>query len=142
MAAFTGTTSITINASPKEVWEALTAPAIVKQWLYGTEVVSDWKIGSPLIYKGQWEGQAYEDKGTILQIEPQKLLKATYLSSMSGKKDSPENYNILTYQLEPADGNKTKLTIVQENNPTQQAADQSAQNWTTMISAMKKLLEK
>ena len=141
MPTFTGTASITINATPQTVWQALTQPEIVKQWLYGTEVVSDWKVGSALIYKGLWEGQAYEDKGTILQIEPQKLLKATYLSSMGGKKDIPQNYNVITYQLEPADGDKTKLTITQENNPSQQTANESKKNWDTMLDAMKKLLE-
>ena len=65
---FTARASITIKSSTASVWNALTDPTMIKQYLFGTEVVSDWKEGSEIIYKGVREGKMYEDKGIILKI--------------------------------------------------------------------------
>jgi uncharacterized protein YndB with AHSA1/START domain len=92
-------TSININASASKVWEALTTPAMIKEYLFGTEAVSDFKVGSSIIYKGVWGGKIYEDKGKILEVVPEKLFVSTYWSSMGGKEDKPENYNKVSYEL-------------------------------------------
>lgn len=47
----------TINAPLEKVWKALTEPEIVKQYFFGTDLVTDWKVGSPIIFQGEWEGQ-------------------------------------------------------------------------------------
>lgn len=141
MASFIATKSIIINTSPDKVWEALTKPELVKQYMFGAEVVSDWQKGSSLTYKGMWEGKPYEDKGTILEIEPQKLLKATYFSALSGLEDKPENYNTVAYELS-TEAESTKLTVTQDNNPSQEAADKAAENWGMTLSAVRELLEK
>lgn len=138
---FTATTRIDIDAVPEKVWEALTTPEIVKQYMFGAEVVSDWKVGSPLIYKGEWEGEPYEDKGTILEIEPCRLLKATYYSALSGLEDKPENYNTVTYALSAKGEGRTRLTVTQTNNPDQHAADQAEENWDMALGAIRDLLE-
>ena len=59
--------AITINAPASKVWDALTKPDLIKQYLFGTEVTTDWQAGSPITYRGTWEGKTYEDKGKILQ---------------------------------------------------------------------------
>src|SRR5512137_298336 len=91
------TATITVNAPTSRVWEALTKPDLIKQYLFGTEVTTDWRVGSPITYKGIWEGKAYEDKGKVLQVEPGKLLVSTFWSSLSGKPDIPENYQTVRY---------------------------------------------
>ena len=130
-----------VNAPASKVWDALTNPGLIKQYLYGTEVTSDWKVGSPITYRGEWEGKSYEDKGEILQIEPDKLLVSTFWSSLAGLPDLPENYKTVRYELFP-EGDGTKLTITQDNNATQEEADHSTQNWTTVLDKLKELLEK
>jgi uncharacterized protein YndB with AHSA1/START domain len=132
--------TITINAPASRVWDALTRPDLIKQYLFDTEVATDWKVGSPITYKGSWEGKTYEDKGKILQIEPGKLLVSTYWSSFSGQPDIPENYNTVRYELS-AEGGGTRLTIIQDNNATQEAAEHSEQNWKMVLDGLKKLLE-
>lgn len=132
--------TITINAPPSKVWEALTQPALIKQYLFGTDVTTDWRVGSPITYKGQWEGKSYEDKGKILQIEPGKLLVSTFWSSLSGVPDVPENYKTVRYELSPA-GSGTRLTITQDNNATEEEANHSTQNWNMVLEGLKKLLE-
>lgn len=137
---FTAKATSTINAPTSKVWDALTKPDLIKQYLFGTEVNTDWQVGSPITYKGEWEGKTYEDKGEILQIEPEKLLVSTFWSSLAGLPDVPENYKTVHYELSPEDGG-TKLTITQNNNANHEEADHSAQNWNTVMDGMKKLLE-
>ena len=137
---FTAKATSTIHAPASKVWDALTDPGLIKQYLFGTEVNTDWQVGSPITYRGEWEGKTYEDKGKILQIEPEKLLVSTFWSSLAGLPDVPENYKTIQYELSPENGG-TKLTITQDNNANQEEADHSAQNWNTVLDGMKKLLE-
>ena len=137
---FLAQVAVTINASAPQVWKALTNPDLIKQYLFGTQVETDWRVGSPITYRGVWEGKSYEDKGKILQIEPNKLLVSTFWSSMGGKPDLPENYQTLRYELTAA-GNATRLTIIQDNSVTQQDAEHSEQNWKMVLDGLKKLVE-
>lgn len=132
---------VVVNAPIAKVWEALTDPKIVKQYLFGTEVVTDWKVGSPIIWKGVWQGKPYEDKGEILQMIPEKLLETTYWSNMAGLPDRPENYKKVTYELGEENGS-TKLILTQDNNPTEEDKNHSEQNWKMVLDGLKKLLEK
>ena len=137
---FIAKTSITINAPVSKVWDALTKPDLIKQYLFGTDVTTDWHAGSPITYKGIWEGKPYEDKGKILQIEKGKLLVSTFWSALAGKPDVPENYQTIRYELS-ADGDGTKLTLTQDNNASQEEANHSEENWKMVLDGMKKLLE-
>ena len=130
----------TISIPVSNVWQALIDPALIKHYLYGTEVISDWKKGSTIIYKGEWQGNTYEDKGTILEIEPKKLLHTTYFSSLSGKEDIPENYANVIYSL--SEGNKqTILTITQDNLDTEHDRIIAVNNWKSVLQTMKEFLE-
>ncbi len=130
----------TINAPTSRVWEALTKPDLIKQYLFGTTVTTDWRVGSPITYEGVWEGKAYKDKGKVLQVERGKLLVSTFWSSLSGVPDAPENYQTVRYELSAENGG-TRLTITQDNNATQEDANHSAQNWNMVLDGIKKLLE-
>lgn len=136
----TAQASIIITVPASVVWDGLTNPAIIKQYMFGTDTTSDWKKGSPVTYTGEWEGKAYEDKGVILEIEPNRLLVMDYYSPSSGAADVPENHQQLTYKLD-AQGDKTTLTVLQENNPSAEAAQKSTQNWQYILGELKKLLE-
>jgi uncharacterized protein YndB with AHSA1/START domain len=132
--------TITINAPALKVWDALTNPTLIKQYLFGTEVTTDWRVGHPITYKGEWDGKQYEDKGEVIQNEPGKLLVSTYWSSMSGLPDIPEYYKTVRYELS-SEGNKTRLTITQDNNDSQEDANHSEENWKMVLEGIKKLLE-
>ncbi|MHC1781967.1 MAG: SRPBCC domain-containing protein [Anaerolineaceae bacterium] len=138
---FTAKNSTLIIVSPAAVWDALINSATIKEYMFGTEVVTDWQVGHPILYRGSWEGKPYEDKGTILKIEPEKTLICNYWSSFSGLEDKPENYQTVSYELKPEGGN-TRLTITQDNIPSEEGAKQSEQNWGMVLAGMKKLLEK
>jgi uncharacterized protein YndB with AHSA1/START domain len=130
----------TIHAPVSKIWQALVNPEIIKQYLFNTDVISDWKVGSPILYRGEWEGKPFEDKGEILEIEPQKELKSTHWSPLSGVPDTPENYHTVTYTLTDK-GESTQVTITQDNNATEEEKAHSEKNWNTVLAGMKKLLE-
>jgi uncharacterized protein YndB with AHSA1/START domain len=138
--SFTASASIDIGVGAARVWEALTDPALIKRYLYGTDAVSDWKVGGSIVYKGVWEGKAYEDRGRIEEVLPGKRLRIAYWSAFSGLPDSPENYSPIEYDLVEAAG-RTKLSIRQGNNATIESADRSAANWVQVLRAMKEILE-
>jgi len=136
----TGKASITIDAPASAVWEALTNPQIIKQYFFGTNASSDWNVGSPITFSGEWEGKSYQDKGTILAKKPNKLFRYTYWSSMSGIEDLPENYVTITYELIEKK-NKTTVTITQEHIPDQKMKEHSEGNWKKVLASLKQLLE-
>jgi uncharacterized protein YndB with AHSA1/START domain len=131
---------IKMDVPAARIWDALTNPELVRQYLYGAEIVSDWYKGSPIIFRGEWQGKHYEDKGIILDIEVGRRLKVTHYSPLSGLPDLPENYHVVTYSISEAD-KKTTLTITQENNKDQAEVTESEKTWNTILANMKKLLE-
>ena len=78
-----------INTSADKVWKALTDPQTIKKYMFGATVISDWKEGSKIVWKGEWEGRAYEDKGKILSLEPNKKLQYSHFSPLTGLDDVP-----------------------------------------------------
>lgn len=133
--------STTIAAPASRVWNALTSPEMIKQYFFGTEAVSDWKEGSTLEFRGEWEGKKYLDKGVILKSEEPKLFQYTYLSSFSNLPDAPENYANISYELLEEDG-ETMLTIKQENVANEESRKKSEENWAYVLKNLKDLLEK
>ena len=140
METLTLKTTITFKAPIVKVWHGLTDPTTVKKYFFGTDLKSDWKVGSPITFSGEWEGHKYEDGGIILDIDEPKLLKYTYWSSMMGLENIPEYYYNITYELSEVDG-VTTLVITQDGVKNQEAADHSEQNWKTVFEGLKKIIE-
>jgi uncharacterized protein YndB with AHSA1/START domain len=132
--------TITIQASTARVWNALVDPHAIKQYMFGTTAISDWHEGSPIVWKGEWQGKAYEDKGIILQFKPRERLQYSHFSPLSGQADKPENYHTVTIDL-LADGDQTRVTLAQDKNSTEEERDHSKENWNMMLAALKKSLE-
>lgn len=128
-----------IHAPVEKVWEALTNPEMVKQYFFGTNLVTNWKVGESILFNGEWENQEYQDKGVVLEYEHNKRLAYSYLSSWSGKEDKPENYLWVCYEVKPA-GAATELTI-EQSNYDEERAKHSEGNWAGVINEMKKLVE-
>jgi len=137
----TAKTEMSISAPVSKVWQALTDPAMIKQYLFGTDTVTDWKKGSSITYTGEWDGKPYTDKGKIIDIVPEKLLHTTYLSGNSGKEDKPENYANVIYELKP-NGGDTTVSISQDNIENEAGVEHMKENWGMVLSGMKKLLER
>src|ERR1039458_4831942 len=93
------TNSIRINAPIAKVWDALVNPQQTKKYMYNCETVSDWKVGSTLLWRGSYNGspEMVFVKGTILDIQSEKFLAYTTFDPNSKKlPDIPENYLTVT----------------------------------------------
>jgi len=133
--------TVFIESSADKVWFALTDKETIKQYFFGTEAISDWKVGSSLIFQGEFEGKTYQDKGNILASEPGKLLRYDYWTGWSGLADEPENYSIVTYSLSSS-GNQTTLELRQEGFANQEAFEHAQGGWDAVLKNLKNLLEK
>lgn len=140
MAGFLAEATAEIEAPPHVVWRTLTDPAAIKSFMFGTTVQTDWQPGSTIVWKGEYAGKAYEDSGKILVVEPERRLQHTHFSPLSGRDDVPENHHTVTYTLEPSEGG-TLLTLTQDNNASQDAADHSRANWEQMLARVKAIAE-
>lgn len=137
MQKFTAQAQVTVHVPAEKAWQALVDPAMVKQYMFDTNLKADWKVGGAITYSGIWEGKPYQDHGKVLQIEPNKLLVTSYFSPLSGQADVPENYSTIRYELNEADG-KTTLTIKQEVD-SQELADYMKNNWEMVLGKFAKL---
>ena len=126
--------SIAIEAPVARVWDALTRPELVRQYLFGTEMTADWRVGGAITYRGEWKGAAYEDKGTVMIWEPQRLLVTSHYSP-------PDHYHTVSWRLSATDRGTT-LTLTQDDNPIPESAEHAGKNWDTVLTGLKRLLEK
>ncbi|HEY0742135.1 MAG TPA: SRPBCC family protein [Chryseosolibacter sp.] len=140
-ANFISKATVTIDAPAAKVWHALTSPEMIREYLFGTQVETDWRIGSDIVWRGEYQGQSYEDKGKILQVLPDKLLQHTYHSSMSAIEDQPENYFNVTYELEESDG-QTTVTLTTSNLPDENSVEHSEKNWQGVLMKLKDVVER
>ena len=140
MKSYTAESKIDVTVKPEIVWQAITTPELIAKYLFGTKAVSDWKKGSTILYKGEWQGKEYEDKGIITDLEPNKKLVTKYWSSMSAKDDRIENYDTVTYAIEPLKEG-SRLTVTQDNCTTEAEAEKKAGDWDYVLQKLKETVE-
>jgi len=134
------TTTIEINATPERIWDALTNPDIIKQYMFGTTVSSTWQPGARITWKGSWKGKDYEDKGQIVSIDPPKRLQYTHFSPLSGEEDKPEHYHTVTIDIH-GQGGACTVSLTQDGNADEAAQKHSEDNWNSMLTSLKETLE-
>lgn len=138
---YVATSKILISATPERVWSVITDPIATKEFMFGTEVLTDWTVGGRIRWLGTWEGRGYEDKGEILEFEPGRRLVTTHFSPLTGQDDVPENYHTLTWTIEDA-ADSTRLTLAQDNNDSAEAAAHSKSMWDGLVQGVKEIAER
>jgi len=134
---------VTVDATPEQAWHALTDLDAIRQWMVGTEVSTDWQVGSPITWQGEMNGTPYRDKGEVLEADAPRRLSVTHYSPLMGQEDRPENYHTVTYTLEPDSASgATMVTLEQDGNVSQEQAEQFSQNWQSMLEALKAAVER
>ncbi|RYY82628.1 MAG: SRPBCC domain-containing protein [Chitinophagaceae bacterium] len=131
---------VRVAATPARLWKVLTDPALIREYMFGANVSSDWQEGSTIRWKGEWKGKPYEDKGTVVKSIPGKQLVYTHFSPLTGQPDLPENYHTVTIDLEE-EGNETLLRLSQDGNANEEARAHSEKNWMMMLGELKKVAE-
>ena len=130
-----------VAADRQRVWEALTDPDQVAQYMMGSRVETDWQVGSPVTWSGEMDGKPYQDKGEVLRADPGWLLEVTHYSPLMGQEDRPENYHTVRYELAQSDTG-TVVTLTQDGCADEEQAGQFSQSWQGMLDGMKELVER
>lgn len=136
----TARAALHVDATRERLWHALTDPDTISRFMFGTRVETDWREGSPIRYRGEWEGRPYEDKGTILEIAPGDRLVTSYYSPLSGKPDEPASYQTVSYFLAD-DGDGTLVTITQDGCADDAEAERMSDNWAAVLASLKSVVE-
>jgi uncharacterized protein YndB with AHSA1/START domain len=143
----TARAAVTIRAPRDTVWTALTEPEQIRRYyLGGAEIDTDWKVGSPIVFRGEWNGQTFEDKGKIVTFDPRHELAYSHYSPMTGKPDEPENYNVVDITLD-GDGDGTTVTLEQwklageVTDEDRANREQFEQNWQQMLQGLRDTVE-
>jgi uncharacterized protein YndB with AHSA1/START domain len=142
------TNTINITAQAAKVWDMLTNPEKTKLYMFGCETVSEWEIGSALLWQAVYEGKEMVFvKGNIVELIPNKLLSYTVFDPNSTMPDIPENYLTVTYALTEMDGS-TQLTVTQgdynkvaEGERRYQESYNGGEGWNPILVSIKQLLE-
>ena len=134
--------TITIQALPAKVWEAITQPALMQQWMTETpiEIITSWEVGEPITIQGDWYHSRFENKGVVLQFEPERVLEYSHLSSLSRLADQVENYSVIKFALTPREDG-TELTLTLSNFPTDVIYKHLAFYWNVTLVLLKKFVE-
>ena len=139
-------TAVTTIQAPRErVWGALIDPEQIKQYMFGANVISEWRVGSPIVWRGEWKGKPYEDRGEVLRIDRNERLEYSHWSPKAGSGGGGEGGDAIgrhnvTIELS-GEGDSTRVLLSQDNNPTEDARTHSEQTWNAMLAALKKHLE-
>jgi uncharacterized protein YndB with AHSA1/START domain len=134
--------SIDIKAPAEKVWKGMTDPSIIKEYLFGTETITDWQPGSEIIFQGEYQGQQYRDKGIIKENFPMKKISYTYWSGFSGTEDLPENYSLVTMEISSKSPGLTTFTWTQKGFANEQGYDHSKTGMTAFLEKVKEVIER
>jgi uncharacterized protein YndB with AHSA1/START domain len=131
---------ITINAPIETVWHAITNSEIAL--MPDTIVKSDWEVGHPITFEGEFNGKHFKDFGAITDREEG---KAVAFSHWSGRPQRPDDYHVVRYELDDED-DATHVKLTQTNvGPHPDIDDKTKaefdKNWQTMLAHLKKAAE-
>ncbi len=140
MNGIVATAEIDIEAPVDRVWSALVDPDQIEKYMFGSRVETDWQVGSPIVWAGEYDGKPYEDKGEVLAVDEPTRLSVSHFSPLSGQDDVPENYHTLVYSL-AANGDGTHLELSQDNNGSEEEAEHSRGMWEQMLQGIKAHVE-
>lgn len=123
------TRSVLLNATPERVWEALTHPGMTKQYLYNTEVSCDWKKGSSLYWKGNYNGKDINEEGKILDVIPGKMIKYSGFDRLVEGDLSRRGDIHITHEIIPERGKTKLLTTIDHFEGDETRAEYAAEQW-------------
>ncbi|RZJ65102.1 MAG: ATPase [Flavobacterium sp.] len=137
----TSRSTVLINAPKQNVWNALTQPELVKQWQFGSDVLTDWKVGSQIRFQTKWQDQIFEQWGTILEVIPNQLIKYSLFFPRPGLEDKPENYFVMSYVISDVQ-NQTKLEILKEDDRPGAMPEKESDEENPVLKSLKEIAEK
>jgi uncharacterized protein YndB with AHSA1/START domain len=132
---------VEIRAPASKVWRALTEPELVKQWQYGSDLVTTWQPGTPIVFRNEWNGQVFEQRGTVLEYAPASRVRYSLFFPRPDLPDTPENWFFMTYELIEVGGTTTVLFRQEDPRPAPAGGDAGGEDGPGVLSGLKALLE-
>jgi hypothetical protein len=108
--------------------------------MFGTTVRSDFREGSTITWKGEWQGKPYEERGSILTLHANETLTSTQMSGRTGLWGKPASVHTVTITLSPA-GKQTYVELTQDNNADDEQLAHSEEKWVMMLMGLKRFVE-
>ena len=136
----TNISTVIINSTKQKVWDTLTKPELVKQWQYGSDLLTSWTIGDKIEFETEWEGKIFKQWGTVLTFIPTDNLSYNLFAPRPDLEDKPENYFVMSYKLTDIDG-KTKLEIIQEDNRPNAVQEEPQGDENPILQGLKNIAE-
>jgi len=137
----TSESTVTILAPATKVWRALTSPGLVKQWQYGSDLLTTWQVGTPIVFRNEWNGQVFEQKGNVLEFLPESRLKYSLFFPRPDVEDVPEHYFFMTYELTESEGVTSLLVRQEDPRPSQPDESPAGDEGPDVLSSLKELVE-
>jgi uncharacterized protein YndB with AHSA1/START domain len=137
----TSNSTVKILAPAEKVWLALTRPDLVKQWQYGSDLLTTWEVGKPIVFRNEWNGQVFEQKGTVMEFSPPSRVKYSLFVPRPDLRDIPEHHFFMIYELSESDGT-TSLSVRQEDpRPPEPGETSGGEGGPDVLSTLKELVE-
>lgn len=133
--------TIKIHAPASKVWLALTTPELVKQWQYGSNLLTTWQPGTSIIFRNEWNGQIFEQRGTVLEFTPTSRIKYSLFFPRPDLQDIPEHHFFMTYELTESDGATSVLFRQEDPRPPPPDAPSDGGEGPDVLSDLKQLVE-
>jgi uncharacterized protein YndB with AHSA1/START domain len=137
----TSDSTVKILAPAKKVWRALTSPALVKQWQYGSDLLTTWEVGTSIVFRNEWNGQVFEQKGAVLEFFPESRLKYSLFVPRPDLQDIPEHHFFMTYELTESGGATTLLFRQEDPRPAAPDESSGGDDGPDVLSLLKELVE-
>ena len=137
----TSDSTVKILAPAKKVWLALTSPGLVKQWQYGSDLLTTWEVGTPIIFRNEWNGQVFEQKGNVLEFLPESRLKYSLFFPRPDLQDIPEHHFFMTYELTESEAVTSLLVRQEDPRPSSPNESPGGQEGPDVLSCLKELVE-
>jgi len=137
----TSDSTVKIAAPATKVWLALTVPHLVKQWQYGSDLLTTWEVGTPIIFRNEWNGQVFEQKGNVLEFLPESRLKYSLFFPRPDLQDIPEHYFFMTYELTESEAVTSLLVRQEDPRPSPPNESTGGDEGPDVLSSLKELVE-
>jgi uncharacterized protein YndB with AHSA1/START domain len=132
---------VKIVAPRRKVWLALTVPDLVKQWQYGSDLLTTWEVGTPIIFRNEWNGQVFEQKGSVLEFSPDSRLRYSLFFPRPDLQDVKEQSFFMTYELSEREGVTSLLVRQEDPRPSPPDAPTGDDEGPDVLSSLKALVE-
>jgi uncharacterized protein YndB with AHSA1/START domain len=127
-----------IRTTPEKLWAALTTPEFMRQYWFGMNIETSWKVGAP--WKLAFPDGRLADAGEVLEFEPPRRIVLKWKHELRPELTA-EGYARCVMELEPVNG-AVKLTISHAiDRADSKLIEAVSGGWPRILSNLKSLLE-